>query len=175
MVVGRRIIQCAWRLQGAHWGGHEFRPRDATQLLVEVRVSTEAELVGVDDALRHILWCRYFLEKQGYTMEPFIMYQDNRSVMLLVNNGKASRSKRTKHIRIRYFFIQDKINQGEISIEHRPTDQMWIDINLKPKQGQLFRQFCSKLMGVPEDYNDDDYKQAHQITVKALIRASSSP
>ena len=108
-------------------------------------------------------------------MEPFIMYQDNRSVMLLVNNGKASRSKRTKHIRIRYFFIQDKINQGEISIEHRPTDQMWIDINLKPKQGQLFRQFCSKLMGVPEDYNDDDYKQAHQITVKALIRASSSP
>ena len=35
---------------------------------LNVRSSAEGELVGVDDALPWILWCRYFIEAQGYTV-----------------------------------------------------------------------------------------------------------
>lgn len=40
--------------------------------------STESELIGVDDALPHILWTKYFLECQGYDLGPSILYQDNK-------------------------------------------------------------------------------------------------
>jgi hypothetical protein len=71
---------------------------------INIRSSTESELVGADDAIPQMMWTRYFLEGQGYNVEEcIILHQDNRSVMLLETNGKQSSSKRTKHIRIRYF------------------------------------------------------------------------
>ena len=39
--------------------------------------STYAELVGVSDALPKMLWCRYFMESQGYDVEDVYVYQDN--------------------------------------------------------------------------------------------------
>jgi hypothetical protein len=46
-----------------------------------------------------ILWARYFMQEQGYDMDPYLLYQDNMSAILLKTNGKASSSKRTTHIR----------------------------------------------------------------------------
>ncbi len=80
------------------------------------------------------------------------------SAILLETNGKASSSKRTKHIKVRYFFIKDKVDRGEITIEHCPMEQMWTDINTKPKQGLAFRVFRGHVMGIPADYKDSDYK-----------------
>ena len=33
---------------------------------LNVRSSTEAELIGIDDALTYIMWGLYFIEAQGY-------------------------------------------------------------------------------------------------------------
>jgi hypothetical protein len=60
---------------------------------INTKSSTEAELVGVDDSLGHILWARYFMMEQGYDMEPSLLYQDNMSAILLETNGRASSSK----------------------------------------------------------------------------------
>jgi hypothetical protein len=35
---------------------------------------------------------------------------------------------------------------------------MWTDINTKPKQGSVFHEFRSHVMGIPADYNDKDYQ-----------------
>ncbi len=70
---------------------------------INTRSLTEAEHIGVDDALQHILWWRYFLQEQGYDMEPSVVYQDNMSAMLMEKNGKACCSKWTKHIKVQYF------------------------------------------------------------------------
>jgi len=99
----------------------------------------EAELVGVDDALGYILWARYFMQEQGYDMDPSLLYQDNMSAILLKTNRRASSSKRTKHIKVKYYLIniKDKVNtRREITIKHCPTEQMWTDINMKPNQDQ---------------------------------------
>ena len=39
--------------------------------------STEAELIGIADILGMILWCNYFMEAQGHTIEHNILYQDH--------------------------------------------------------------------------------------------------
>jgi hypothetical protein len=48
------------------------------------------------------------------------------STMLLETNGKASSSKQTKHIKVKYFFVKDKIDRGKIVIEHCPMEQIWM-------------------------------------------------
>lgn len=75
--------------------------------------STEAELVGVTDFNPMIIWTRYFLEAQGYKVTDNIVYQENKSTMLLAKNGKASSDKRTKRIKIRYYFVTDRIGTNE--------------------------------------------------------------
>lgn len=79
----------------------------STRQKINSRSSTEAELVGVNDVMPQVLWTWYFLMAQGYDVDDNIVYQDNQSTMLLEKNGKASSSKRTRHINIRYFFVTD--------------------------------------------------------------------
>jgi hypothetical protein len=127
---------------------------------INTKSSTEAELVGVDDSLGYILWACYFLQEQGYDMDPSLVYQDNTSAILLETNGKASSTKRTKHIKVKYFYVKDKIEQGEITVEHCPTEQMWTDINTKPKQGAVFREFRGEVMGISGDYVDSVFEHS---------------
>ena len=56
-------------------------------------ISTESELVGVDDMMPIVVWSRYFLMSQGYGVTQNLLLQDNRSSMLLEKNGRASSGK----------------------------------------------------------------------------------
>jgi hypothetical protein len=49
--------------------------------------STEAELIGVYDVLPQVLWTRYFLEARGMTVNDNVVYQDNKSSILLETHG----------------------------------------------------------------------------------------
>jgi len=122
---------------------------------INTKSSIEAKLVGADDSLGYILWACYFKQEQGYDMDASLLYQDNMSAILLETNGKAGSSKGTKHIKVKYFYVKDNINQGKIIVEHCPTGQMWTDINTKPKQGTVFWVFRGHVMGIPMDYNDN--------------------
>ena len=95
-----------------------------------------------------ICWTRYFMEAQGYTINDNILFQDNKSAILLEKNGKASSSKRTKHINIRYFFITDRIQKYEVSIVWCLTGDMIADFATKPLQGAMFKKFRDMIMGV---------------------------
>jgi hypothetical protein len=119
----------------------------STKQKLNTRSSTESELVGVDDMMPSILWTRYFLRAQGYRVSDNIIFQDNKSTMLLERNGKASSSKRTKHINVRYFFITDRISKGEVRVEWCPTAEMVADFMTKPLQGSTFKKFRDLIMG----------------------------
>ncbi len=101
--------------------------------------------------LPQILWTHYFLEAQGYDIKENIVHQDNKSAILLEINGKGSSSKQTKHIKIRYFFVKDKIDAGEILIKHCPTKSMWADALTKPKQGRAFREMRKIIMNIDDE------------------------
>ena len=114
---------------------------------LNTRSSTEAELVGADDASTMILWTRLFMEAQGYEVKDNILYQDNKSTILLFENGKRSSGKRTRHMNIRYFFLTDQIEKGNLRVEYCPTTEMIGDFFTKPLQGQLFLKFKKQIMG----------------------------
>ncbi len=51
-------------------------------------------MIAVDDALPTIQWTKNFMAEQGYVLESEIR-EDNKSTMLLMNNGRLSSGKRT--------------------------------------------------------------------------------
>jgi len=107
--------------------------------------STEAELIGVSDMLPQVIWTREFLEQQGYKCEPARMFQDNKSTIVLANKG-FSTSEKTRHIAIRYYFVKDRIDAGEVAVEYLGTEDMLADVMTKPLQGSLFRKMRSLLL-----------------------------
>jgi hypothetical protein len=129
--------------------GRGYRISASTKQKVNTRSSTASELVGVDDLMPSILWTRLFLEAQGYAVqENNIVFQDNKSAILLEKNGKVSNSKCTKHINIRYFFVTDMVNSGKLSVEWCLTADMVGVFWTKPSQGSLFRKHRDLIMSV---------------------------
>ena len=61
-----------------------------------------------------VLCTRYVLNTQGWDVFDNIVYQDNKSAIILENNSKASNSKRTKQINIRYYFVTYSIKKYEL-------------------------------------------------------------
>ena len=114
------------------------------------RSSTEGELIGLHDVLPQVLWTRHFLHSQGYNLEENVVYQDNRSAILLEENGRGSSGKKTRHINIRYFFVKDRVDSKEVSIRYCPTDKMRGDFFTKPLQGSLFVKMRDLIMGTDQ-------------------------
>jgi hypothetical protein len=121
---------------------------NSTKQKLNTRSSTEAELVAVDDMMPQVLWTKYFLEEQGFNVQPIEILQDNKSAMLLEENGRTSSSKRTRHIQIRYYFVTDQISKKNIVIQHCPTKSMVADFFTKPLQGSAFYEFRKAIMGL---------------------------
>jgi hypothetical protein len=77
------------------------------------------------------------------------------STLSLAKNGYVSSSKRTKHIKAKYFFVCHYHNTGEIDLQYCPTEQMWVDVLTKPLQGAKFQLMRAFLMNCPIDYSGD--------------------
>jgi hypothetical protein len=107
--------------------------------------STEAELIGISDMLPQVIWTRDFLIAQGYKVAAAKLFQDNQSTIALANKG-FSTSDKTRHIAIRYFFVKDRVDSGEIVLEYLPTERMTADVLTKPLQGTLFRTMRKELL-----------------------------
>ena len=88
---------------------------------------TEAELIGVADAISKIFWCHHFMEVQGSIVEDVYVYQDNQSAILLEQNGLKSIEKETRHIKIKYFFVIDKIKNKELKVIYCSTEEILAD------------------------------------------------
>ena len=80
-------------------------------------------------------------------MDSSVVYQDNKSAILLEENGRASSGRRTRHINIRYFFVKDRVLSKEVKIEYCPTNEMIGDFFTKPLTGTKFIEFKKLIMG----------------------------
>jgi hypothetical protein len=119
---------------------------------LNTRSSTESELVGPDDLSTMILRTKLFMKCQGYNIMKNILYQDNKSTILLEQNGKRSSSKHTKALNIRYFFLTDQTQKGNLIVEYCPTTEMIADYFCKPLQGahkeHFFENFENRLWDI---------------------------
>ena len=103
-----------------------------------------------------MLWSLSFMQSQGYDMEIVELYQDNKSTQLLRQNNRFSNGKKTKRIKPKFFFIKDRVNDGEVRIVHCPTEEMWADVLTKPLQGKAFRVMHAKLMNCDVEYKEKE-------------------
>ena len=140
--------------------------------------STKTEIIALHDKLSDVIWMRYFVECQGYTIDECIIFQDNMSALSLEKNGRMSSSKRTKHIKAKYFLIKDYYDAGEVDLRYCPTGEMWADVLTKPLQGQLFRDIQAFLQNCSRDYDDDLERQederAHHMIKQQVATVTSS-
>ena len=97
--------------------------------------------MGVDCVLPSVSWAPLFLKEQCYKVKENIIKQDNKSAVLLANNGKASSDKQTQAINIQPFHIADQIKRGNVMIQCCHTDKMTSDFMSKGLQGFKFRKF----------------------------------
>ena len=87
------------------------------------------------------------MEAQGHGIKKNILFQDNKSAILLEENGKRSSGKRTRALNICYFFLTDQVEKGNLTIVHCPTGEMIADYQTKPLMGAKFDQFRRDIMG----------------------------
>jgi hypothetical protein len=112
---------------------------------LNAKSSTEAELIAVSDGIGQGLWCRQFLIGQGYDIGPVKLFQDNTSTIHLLHKSHGD-SQRSRHINIRFFFVKDLIDRGEVVVEHLGTDSMRADHLTKALVGEKFREMSKSLM-----------------------------
>jgi hypothetical protein len=65
-----------------------------------------------------------------------------------------SSGKKTKHIKAKFFFIKDRVDDGEIKVIDCPTEELWADVMTKPLQGTAFRVMHAELMNCDINYEE---------------------
>jgi hypothetical protein len=68
--------------------GQGFPIVSSTKQKLKTRSSTETEIVGVDDFMLAIGWTRYFMKAQSCGVKDNVLFQDNKSSIILEKNGK---------------------------------------------------------------------------------------
>jgi hypothetical protein len=84
-----------------------------------------AEFVASYEAKGHAMWLKNFvfgLRVIDNIERPLKIYCDNEPTVLYAHNKK--KTKATKHINIRFYLVQEKILDQNISLEHISTKKM---------------------------------------------------
>ena len=88
---------------GAISMGHIVLHKTLLVQMLNTKISTESETVGVSEYLPYNLWIMIFLHVRGYGILNNIVYQYNQSSIRMENNGSNSSTGHSRHIHISYF------------------------------------------------------------------------
>jgi len=113
---------------------------------IVTKASTEAELVGASDMIGQGIWTMRLLESIGKAARGLVLEQDNLSTVAMIKNGKPT-SSRSRHIHIRYFFINDRMIRGEVIVAHRPSEELVADLLTKALPRTRFKELREVLLG----------------------------
>jgi hypothetical protein len=111
-----------------------------------VSLSTcEAELYAQAAAVQEVLWLRGLLQELGYSAEEAsTIYQDNQATVKVSENG--IRSERTKHVDIKYHFVTDVVQRGDVQLQWIPSQRQQADILTKALPAPLHSALRDEMM-----------------------------
>jgi hypothetical protein len=93
----------------------------STKQKLNTKSSTETELIGASDYLPNTIWLKLFMEAQSHKMDEIVFEQDSESAIRMETNGQMSAGLKSRHIKIRYFWIRDQTKALEIDVRQCPT------------------------------------------------------
>ena len=110
--------------------------------------TTESEYVAATYATKEALWLRCLINKVFHPFEELItLYSDLQSAIALTKDSFYHTH--TKHIDIRYHFIQFIVQNGSINLIYCPTEDMTADILTKALPNSQAKHFAKLLRLLP--------------------------
>ena len=102
-----------------------------------VSLSTaETEYIATESCCTQLLWMKKLLHDYGIPQDIMCVLCDNTSAINLFKN--PIQHSKSKHIEIRYHFIQDLMEERVVCLEFIHTDNQKADIFTKPFDGPQF-------------------------------------
>jgi len=107
---------------------------------------TEGELVSLSDGAAMAAWVNEVMYYQGIKSPRTKIFEDNQAAIILAEAGHPT-SERSRHIKVRHFFVNQFLESKEMSIQHCKTADMIADILTKYIANPQFSKLCDLLLG----------------------------
>ena len=114
--------------------------------------SQDAEFMALSDTSREVLYVQNLLLEIGFLEEDTTLpiFGDNRGAISLANTPGCTQ--KSKHLDVRYFFVQQKVEEGRISVHWVVTTEQLADLLTKALAYHQHMRFTLAAMGLPEDF-----------------------
>ena len=86
--------------------GHGIIHDKYSKQKLNIKSSTELEVVEASNYIDYILYIKWVLKEQGYVLKHNIFNQDNMSAIKMEKNGMQLCGEKSRHIHIRYFLLR---------------------------------------------------------------------
>lgn len=110
--------------------------------------SSEAEYVSLAEACTEAVWLSNVLKGFNLPMEPpIVIREDNQSSIRMAEQLRPSN--RSKHIDVKYHYIRELVQTGQIKLEYCPTESMLAAMLTKPlaaRRLQKLRELCGMIV-----------------------------
>ena len=91
------------------------------------------------------IWLRMVFEELGVELSgPFVIKEDNKACQMFADH--AGNFGRTKHIDVRYHFVRERIERGDIRVDYVNTLEQLADILTKALPREQFKIHRNKLV-----------------------------
>ncbi len=109
--------------------------------------SAESEYMAASAAAQEAIHLRSLMQSLGFTQKgPTTIWDDNQGCIAMTKN--PVQHKRTKHIDIRFHFVRDAVNRGDILLRYVATGDQVADLLTKAVPKGTIVRLRPKLLGV---------------------------
>ena len=119
----------------------------STKQPINTKSSAESELVAASDGATPAINVLNIITSQGIPVKSLTIEQDNKSTLAMIANGRAT-GPTSRHINIRFFWLNDRLSSGEISMRYIPTEEMTADLLTKHMEGSAFYKHRNTLLNL---------------------------
>jgi len=104
----------------------------------------EAEYIAAATTTKNIKWFQKWIQEMFGEITPAILNCDNTSAISFIKTDQNN--SRTRHIDIRFHFVKEYVEQGDLLVKHIPTNDQLADILTKNLPTDKFKVFRDKLL-----------------------------